>query len=283
MNTSSSLRPPSKFSHRPDLPIAVVIGAGGLSMAIAQRLGQHHRIVLVSVSAPELDVGQARLHELGVVSTTFTCDITQSASVDQLGAFVSDLGDIASLAHVAALSPAAGDWRAILSVNLIGAALVERQMYSRMRSPQGAAVFISSLAAHGPEPNRQVVAVLDDPLAPDLLAKIEQLEKAITAGWAYSLSKLGLNRLVRRRAATWGERGARIVSISPGLIDTPMGALEDQRSSTDAKARLRSRRPLNRDGSMADIADAVEFLTSARASYITGTDLLVDGGLSSAS
>jgi NAD(P)-dependent dehydrogenase (short-subunit alcohol dehydrogenase family) len=58
---------------------------------------------------------------------------------------------------------------------------------------------------------------------------------------------------------------------------------EDQRSSTDAKARLRNRRPLKRDGSMADVADAVEFLTSARASYITGTDLLVDGGLSSAS
>ena len=66
MSTSSSLRPPPPFNHRPDLPIAVVIGAGGLSMAIAQRLGQNHRIVLVSVSAAELDVGQARLHELGV-------------------------------------------------------------------------------------------------------------------------------------------------------------------------------------------------------------------------
>jgi NAD(P)-dependent dehydrogenase (short-subunit alcohol dehydrogenase family) len=282
MNTSSSRRPSLPFSHRPDLPIAVVIGAGGLSMAIAQRLGQDHRIVLVSIRAAELELGQARLHELGVISTTFTCDITQSGSVDQLGAFVSGLGDIATLAHVAALSPAAGDWRAILSVNLIGAALVERQMHPRMRSPHGAAVFISSLAAHGPEPDSQVITILDDPLAPDLLAKIEQLEKAVTAGWAYSLSKLGLNRLVQRRAAAWGERGARIVSISPGLIDTPMGALEDQRSSSDSKARLRGRRPLKRDGSMADIADAVEFLTSARASYITGTDLLVDGGLSSA-
>jgi NAD(P)-dependent dehydrogenase (short-subunit alcohol dehydrogenase family) len=273
------LRPSLPFNHRPDLPIAMVIGAGGLSMAIAQRLGQNHRIVLVSVSAAELDLGQGRLHELGVVSSSFTCDITQAASVDQLGAFVADLGDVATLAHVAALSPVADDWRAILSVNLIGAALIERQMHPRMSSPGGAAVFISSLAAHGPEPDREVVAVLDDPLAPDLLAKIEQLEKAIPAGRAYSLSKLGLNRLVRRRAAAWGERGTRVVSVSPGLIDTPMGALEDRRS--DSKARLRGRRPLQRDGSMADIADAVEFLTSSRASYITGTDLLVDGGLAS--
>ena len=81
MNTSLSLRPPLPFSHRPDLPIAVVIGAGGLSMAIGQRLGQSHRIVLVSVSGAELELGQARLHELGVVSATFTCDITQSASL----------------------------------------------------------------------------------------------------------------------------------------------------------------------------------------------------------
>ncbi len=87
--------------------------------------------------------------------------------------------------------------------------------------------------------------------------------------------------MVQRRALPWGRRGARIISLSPGLIDTVMGAVEDS-NSRESKTAIRSKLPLLRDGSMADIADAVEFLASQRASYITGTDLLIDGGLSAA-
>jgi NAD(P)-dependent dehydrogenase (short-subunit alcohol dehydrogenase family) len=274
--------PTMPLEQHPDLPIAVVIGAGGLSMAIAQRLGQSHRIVLVSLDPAELERGAARLQELGVSSRTLVCDITQPPPVAELGNLISSLGQVTTLAHVAALSPSVADWRRILLVNLVGAARVEETLHPAM-ARYGAAIFISSLAAHGPEPSPQVLAALDAPLAEDFLLRLESaVDAPMTSGLGYSLSKLGLNRLVQQRASAWGKRDTRILSISPGLIATPMGAREDARASKDAKARLRCHLPLQRDGTMAEIADAVEFLTSRRASYITGTDLLVDGGLSAA-
>ena len=78
----------------------------------------------------------------------------------------------------------------------------------------------------------------------------------------------------------WAERGARIVSLSPGMIATPMGAIE--LASQPEKRRLLEATPLGREGTMVEIADAVEFLVSDRASYITGTDILVDGGVAAA-
>jgi len=114
--------------------------------------------------------------------------------------------------------------------------------------------FISSLAAHDPS-DLSGLAVLDDPLARACWAKTSRLRKP-SLRRAYRLLKDGLKSVSPEARRTWGERGARIVSISPGLIDTPLGALEDQRSSYRCEGEAARRRPLKRDGSMAAIADA---------------------------
>jgi NAD(P)-dependent dehydrogenase (short-subunit alcohol dehydrogenase family) len=98
---------------------------------------------------------------------------------------------------------------------------------------------------------------------------------------AYQFSKRGLIRLCERRATAWGAVVARILSISPGLIATPMGA----RSAVTHPERegLIRKAPLQREGTMLEVAEVVHFLTSSGASFITGVDLLMDGGLASAS
>jgi NAD(P)-dependent dehydrogenase (short-subunit alcohol dehydrogenase family) len=96
------------------------------------------------------------------------------------------------------------------------------------------------------------------------------------SGAAYSLSKRAVIALAERRAVAWGAQGARIVSISPGLIATPMGRQE--MAATDAAARLADVTPAGRPGTAAEIAQAARFLTSDEASFITGCDLRVDGG-----
>ncbi len=251
-------------------------------MAIAQRLAQSHRLVLASLDPDQLERAGGRLHEVGAVCRLFECDITRSTSVQELGRFLSELGSVTALAHVAALSPSMAPWRDIVNVNLAGAALIEEALRPLM-AVGGAAVFISSLSAHSPEARPAVLAALDEPLASGFLERLESaVGGSMLSGLGYSLSKLGLNRMVQRQAQAWGHLGARIVSLSPGLIDTPMGNLEDARGGKDSKAQLRSKIPLRRDGTMADIADCVEFLVSRRASYITGIDLLVDGGLAAA-
>jgi len=115
---------------------------------------------------------------------------------------------------------------------------------------------------------------------PDLVERVEvALGGSLGSTQAYQLTKAALNRLCVRRAGQWGRRGLRIVSLSPGLIATPMGAREFQNPQ---KLELFRQTPLGREGTMVEICDAVEFLLSDRASFISGTDLLVDGGIAAA-
>jgi NAD(P)-dependent dehydrogenase (short-subunit alcohol dehydrogenase family) len=269
-------------SERPDLPIAVVIGGGGMGMSTARRLGQTCRVVLASLTADKNAARQAALREDGIDAVAVQCDVTDPASVAGLAKFVADRGRLRTLAHVAALSPVMGDWRTLLRVNLVGTALMERAMLTLAQ--QGtAAVFVSSLAGHSPmPPSPEVIAVLDDPTAPDFLERLDILVREQTSVMAYTLSKLALNRMCQRRAAAWGRQGARIVSMSPGMIATPMGALEFEGPNRQSKLNLLQRTPLGREGTMTETADAIEFLASDRASFITGTDLLVDGGAAAA-
>ena len=273
-------RTKSRFDSRPDLPIAIVVGAGGMGMSIAQRLGQSHRLMLVSLGASELAHGHDRLHEAGVITATAACDITDPGSVHDLADRLAPLGPVQALCHVVGLSPSMASGPAILAVNLVGAARIE-QAIGPLVAPGGAGVFISSMAAQFIDPVPDLLALLDDPLADELLARLPAvLGGPLTPAQAYPFSKLGLNRLVRRRAGAWGRRGTRINTVSPGLIDTPMGARES--GSNTHRDAMRAHLPLLRDGTMPEIADAVEFLLSPRAAYITGVDLLVDGGMTAA-
>ncbi|KXF49254.1 hypothetical protein AXA44_25360 [Rhodococcus sp. SC4] len=269
-------------SERPDLPIALVIGGGGMGMSTARRLGQSHRIVLASLSADKNPIREAVLREDGIDVTATQCDITDPESVSELGKFVAQQGRLRTLAHVAALSPSVGDWHTLLTVNLIGATHIER-MCLELATQSTAAIFVSSLAAHRSDPpTDEIISVLDDPLAPDFFDRLEALVPEKQPVQAYRLSKFAINRMCRRRATAWGAKRARIVSMSPGLIATPMGAREFSGQSGKLKLDLLRNTPLEREGTMVETADAIEFLASDRASFITGTDLLVDGGTLSA-
>jgi NAD(P)-dependent dehydrogenase (short-subunit alcohol dehydrogenase family) len=173
-----------------------------------------------------------------------------------------------------------GDWRTIMAVNLIGPHLTARA-FLKQAEQGAAAVFISSVAAHLDLPPADTIDLLDDPLRLDFLDLLEaRLGEQATSHNAYCHSKAALNRMCRRQAGAWGKRGARIMSLSPGLIASPMGALEFQ--NRPAKYDLLARTPICREGTMLEIADAVEFLLSDHASFISGIDLLVDGGLAAA-
>ena len=268
-------------NERPGLPVALVIGGGGMGMATARRLGQSHRVVLASQSAGKNAEREAALREDGIDAVAVRLDVTDPDSVAELAAFVAGQGPLRTLAHVAGLSPSMGDWHLLLRVNLIGTALMERACLE-LAVPGTAAVFVSSSAGHLADPPApEIAAVLDDPLAPDFFDRLGEVvaKDDQTPLQAYRLSKWALNRMCRRRAAAWGAKGARIVSMSPGPIATPMGARELEGPSRAVKLKLMEKLPIAREGTMVETADAIEFLASDKASYITGTDLLVDGGI----
>jgi NAD(P)-dependent dehydrogenase (short-subunit alcohol dehydrogenase family) len=268
-------------SERPDWPLAVVVSAGGMGMAAARRLSQRHRVLLADIDRDRAERGAEMLRDDGGDANAIACDITNAVAVRALGESVGVLGGFRVLAHVAGISPSLGDFRTIMRVNLVGAVAVAEALRPRATTAT-AAIFISSLAGHNFRPAEAVELVLRNPADPDFIEKLIAVlgETEATPQRAYALSKWALMAYCRSQASAWGERGARIVSLSPGMIATPQGALEFKRSPN--KLKLFAHTPLKREGTMLEIADAIEFLASDRASFITGTDLLVDGGLAAA-
>jgi NAD(P)-dependent dehydrogenase (short-subunit alcohol dehydrogenase family) len=264
-------------SVRRDLPLALVVGGcGGMGLACARRMGQRYSVILADIDYAQAQLRAAQLGEEGIAAHAVHCDVTDAESVAALARLVGGQGPLSALVHVVALSPVAADWRRIMAVNLQGAARMADAMAPLMQ--RGAAVFVSSMAGHLAGDLRHIHALLDDPLQPDLLDRLEQaLDGDMTAPRSYIVSKYGLNRMCRRLAPAFGAAGNRIVSLSPGLIATPMG--EREFTASPQKVGLLARTPLGRQGGLVEICDALDFLCSERASFITGTDLLVDGGI----
>ncbi|HEX7857551.1 MAG TPA: SDR family oxidoreductase [Sphingobium sp.] len=262
---------------RPDLPLAVIVGAGGMGMAVARRLGQDHRLLIADFDQEHLRMEVDRLTTDGYDASGIRVDVTRIEDIEALARAAEDAGPVKVLANVVGLSVAAGSFDAIISVNLIGAAAIAGA-FQRFMASGGCGLFISSSAAHMRDVPDPLWPLLDNPLREGFLAGLrDALGEKANAPEAYSLSKAALNRMCQRRAAEWGRRGLRILSLSPGFIATPMGA--EAYKHSQAKRDMFDAIPLQREGTMLEIANVVEFLVSDRASFLSGTDILVDGGM----
>jgi NAD(P)-dependent dehydrogenase (short-subunit alcohol dehydrogenase family) len=211
-------------------------------------------------------------------------DVSDRAAVAQL-ALVAEHGELRGIAHAAGVSPTMAPWQAILGVDLVGTALVIEAL-TPFITDGTAAVCFASMAAHLMAANTNVDAAidaaLDDPLSDGFL---DALRSAVgpaieDSGLAYAWAKRGVQRLVRRTAVPWGRQGARICSISPGMIDTPQGRQEA--AAQPAMTMMLEHTPLGRFGTAEELAAVVAFAVSEEASFMTGIDLLVDGGVCAA-
>jgi NAD(P)-dependent dehydrogenase (short-subunit alcohol dehydrogenase family) len=178
-----------------------------------------------------------------------------------------------------------GDWRKMMAVDLTGAHLIAEAIGPHMVRG-GVGIFISSLASYLPPRDPKLEALLDDPARPTLCDELA----ALLGGEpnfddTYTYAKLGVNRLAERLAIQWGSREVRALSLSPGMVDSPMARAEgptlpshdgtDARVSRSDKAR---EIPLGRQCSLLEITSVVEFLVSDGASFLNGIDIPVDGG-----
>ncbi len=261
-----------------DLDLLVITGAGGMGQAIARRLGAGRRILLADVSAAALDSVEAALREEGFDVRSQVVDVGNPDDIDRLARAAEDLGGFTYLIHTAGLSPAQASPDQIIQVDVVGTAHL-LDAFEAVARPGCVAVCIASMSGAMTSLSREDEAVLASTPTSELRGLAVLDPASLDSGYAYSIAKRANQLRVRARASAWGARGARVVSISPGIISTPMGQQELDSPVGEIMRQMIDTSPVPRIGTPSDIAAAAEFLISANASFITGVDLLVDGGV----
>lgn len=260
--------------------VAVVLGLGEMGIAIARRVASGRRIVLADRNS---DLVSSRVRELadgGFDVTGVPVDVSDGGAVRALAGEAASLGSVQVVAHTAGVSPVDSSVEAILAVDLVGTAWV-LEAFGQVIGAGGSAVVITSMAAAlFPPAEAEVDRAFACTLAADLGRLVaEQAGRFTDPGTTYAIAKQANIGRVAAEALRWGARGARVNAISPGVISTAMGRAELDGPSGEVMRMLIDRSAARRLGTPEDIADAAAFLLGPHASYVTGTNLLVDGGV----
>jgi NAD(P)-dependent dehydrogenase (short-subunit alcohol dehydrogenase family) len=261
--------------------VLVVVGIGGMGEAIARRLGSGREVLLADFNQAAIERVSTTLTGDGYKVTGHQVDVSSHASVTELAQAAAALGEVRILAHTAGLSPVQASPQAILSVDLAGAAFVVEE-FGKVIAPGGAGLVIASMAgamAIGQLPGEAEVALAETP-SDELLSLpfIVNGPASQDPNAAYVFAKRANQLRIQAAAHSWGARGARINTISPGIISTPMALRELDGEGGEYQRGLINGSALQRLGTAGDIASAAAFLLGPDAAFVTGTDLLVDGG-----
>ena len=258
--------------------VLVVTGCGGMGIAVARRLGAGRSVVLADYNSKMLSQVGEMLHSEGHDITTVESDVSSQGSVRNLVSIAASKGEIKVIVHTAGVSPVQATPKQIVEVDVMGTAYVIDE-FVEVVGPGAVLICIASMAGTLMPMATDIEHLLATTPTAEL-ANLEILNPAtMDSGSAYSIAKRANQVRVQVSAMQWGAKGARIASISPGIISTPMGQQELEGASGDAMRQMIEASATKRIGTPDDIANAVAWLADPATSFVTGIDLLVDGGV----
>ena len=258
--------------------ICVVTGGGsGMGLEAAKILGKDHQIILVGRTITKLEKAVVELRNMGIEAEAYSCSVTDKESVQRLAEYAASLGTVRTVIHSAGVSPKMTSPDQIFEINAIGTINID-QAFAPIIPTGGCILNVSSMSAYmisdSMVPKQMYMVALDDADAFKVAGQqyLEKVPEDKKCGMAYTISKNFVIWYTSKMALQYGP-DIRIVSISPGTFDTPMQDVEGDGATAYGKQGA-----LKRVGDPTEIAKMMAFMVSAEASYLTGVDVLYDGG-----
>ena len=260
--------------------VVVVVGTGSIGQAIARRVSAGKHVVLADLRIENAQAAAEVMLNAGFEVSTATVDVSSRDSVNSLVLEATSFGSVMGMIHAAGVSPSQASPAAILSVDLYGTAVVLEE-FGNVIAPGGAGVVIASQSSHrlGALGEEQNTALATTP-AEELLALPFLHTDIVTDSLnAYQLAKRGNSLRVMAEAVRWGKRGARINTISPGIIFTPLARDELTGPRGAGYRRMIDLCPIGRVGTPDEVGAVGALLMGPDGAFITGSDFLMDGGV----
>lgn len=250
-------------------------GSSGIGLECAKKF-KDERVLITGRNEDRLIKAAKELTDLGIDAIWKSSDVSDLKSIEELFDFAEENGKIKAVINSAGVSGVGVDAKLTFNIDLLGADNLIKKTHE-IAEKGTVLILIASMMGHVVPANPAYDEFLKFPRkegALDALVKITDGRSDL----AYNFSKRGVHLMVKEHAVEFGKKGARLLSISPGIIMTPM-AQEAAEVASDQMEYMKMMTPAGRNGESEDIASAVEFLASDKASFITGTDLVIDGGL----
>ena len=268
-----------QFNMNDNKPVIALLGAGAMGTAIVKRIAAGKIILLGDINEKNLEAKATELRTQGLDVETQKVDAGNKESVHDFAQRAAELGDVKYFIDTAGASPNQTSPEHIIKLDMVGTAYAIDE-FAKVIARGGAGIIISSQTGYmmhfTPEVEHQLATVSSDDIMNLDFVKNECMRNT---GVAYVASKRANQLRVRTAAATcWGDARARINTISPGVIVTPL-AYDEFRAAGDGYQKMINASAARRTGTVDEIANAAEFLLSDKASFITGSDLLIDGGV----
>lgn len=257
----------------------ILTGAGQSGMAIARRMGYGMKIVISDKNKANAEAIAKTMNEAGFDTVPVEMDLSSRTSILNLIAEAQKYGEISMLVNAAGVSPSQAPIGTILKVDLYGTAVLLEEVGKVIR-PGGTGVTISSQSGHRmPALTPEEDELLATTPTEELLS-LDMLQEGNIRDTlhAYQMAKRCNVKRVMAEAVKWGEHGARINSISPGIVVTPLALDEFNGPRGDFYKNMFAKCPAGRPGTADEIANVAELLMSDKGAFITGADFLIDGG-----